>query len=287
MINVSDCYTLSNGVKIPCVGLGTWKGDWQTPDTGEVARAVCAAVEAGFRHIDTASCYLTEEGVGLGVKECGINRSELFVTTKLWNDVRGYRETIDAFHASMKKLGLKYLDLYLIHWPNPAAFRDHWQEYNAETWRAFEDLYKAGDIRAIGVSNFYPHHLDALMKTAQVAPMVNQIRLHPGCATDEIVQDCRRRGILLEGYSPLGTGNLLQNPEILRIAEKYGKSAAQICLRWSVQREFIPLPKSVTPQRIQQNAAIFDFEISEQDMEILTNLQGELGTQINQDNANF
>lgn len=287
MMGLSDGYTLANGVKIPCVGLGTWKGDWNQPDNGVVSHAVQAAIEAGFRHIDTAASYRTEEGVGRGIRESGIPRSEVFVTTKLWNDVRGYQPTIDAFHKSMKSLGLDYLDLYLIHWPNPVAFRDHWQENNAESWRAFEDLYKAGDIRAIGVSNFRPHHLAELAKTSTVAPMVNQIRLCPGDIMPEVVDYSRSQGMLLEAYSPLGNGKIFQVPEVAQMAEKYHKTVAQLCLRWSLQMDFLPLPKSVTPSRIVENTQIFDFELAPEDVKILTELKAEVGGASDPDLATF
>ncbi len=281
--SLTDSYTLANGVKIPCVGFGTW----QAPDGEIAASSVKAAIQAGYRHIDTAAAYQNEESVGRGIRESGVNRQQLFVTTKLWNLVRGYKETIDACHQSLKKLGLDYLDLYLIHWPNPARFRDHWQEYNAETWRAFESLYKAGDVRAIGVSNFRQHHLDELSKTAAETPMVNQIRLCPGDIMPDVVEYCRAHGMLLEAYSPLGNGKIFKVPEVARMAEKYGKTVAQICLRWSLQMDFLPLPKSVTPGRIEENAQIFDFSLSEEDVEMLTRLQADVGGASDPDLATF
>ena len=287
MMGLSDGYTLANGVKIPCVGLGTWKGDWNQPDNDVVSHAVQAAIEAGFRHIDTAASYRTEEGVGRGIRESGIPRSEVFVTTKLWNDVRGYQPTIDAFNKSMKNLGLDYLDLYLIHWPNPVAFRDHWQENNAETWRAFEDLYKAGDIRAIGVSNFRPHHLAELARTATVSPMVNQLPVSPGCILSETIKYSRAHNMAIEGYSPFGTGSALKLPEVEGLSKKYGMTAAQICLRWSIQMGVIPLPKSITPSRILENTGVFDFELSAEDVDILTNLRDGADTPVEPDTSNF
>ena len=177
----------------------------------------------------------------------------------------------------MKKLGLDYLDLYLIHWPNPKAFRDHWQEANAGTWKAMEELYEAGKIRAIGISNFKPHHIEALLKTAKIAPMVNQIRLCPGETQDETVDFCRERGIVLEAYSPLGMGKIFEVPEMIRLAEKYQRSIAQICIRWSLQMGFLPLPKSVTPSRIQENLQVFDFELAEEDVRKIAGLKGCVG----------
>ena len=183
MNSLTDCYKLSNGVEIPCIGFGTW----QTPDGDVCVSSVLSAIEAGYRHIDTAQGYGNEESVGLAVKKSGIDRKDLFITSKLTNSEHGYERTLAAFEETMKKLDMDYLDLYLIHWPNPIAFRDHWQEANAGTWKAFEELYKAGRIRAIGISNFRPHHIEELMKTATVAPMVNQIRLCPGETQDEVV----------------------------------------------------------------------------------------------------
>ncbi len=262
MKSVKDAYMLHNGVKIPCVGFGTW----QTPD-GEVAvSAVKTALEAGYRHIDTASAYENENSVGRAVRESGIVREEIFVTSKLFNPDHGYDKTMRAFDATMKELGFDYLDLYLIHWPNPIRFRNSWKEANAGSWKAFEELYAAGRIRAIGVSNFRPHHLTALLETAEVVPMVNQIRLCPGDVHQETVEFCRRHDILLEAYSPLGLGRIMDVPQLKEIAEKHGKSAAQTALRWSLQKGFLPLPKSVTPERIHQNADLFDFVLSDAEM---------------------
>ena len=268
--SLADNYTLKNGLKIPCVGFGTW----QTPD-GEVAeRSVSEAIRAGYRHIDTAAAYGNEESVGKGIAKSGVSREDLFITTKLWNTERGYQETIDAFDVFLKKLGIEYLDLYLIHWPAPAPFRDVWRQKNAESWKAMEDLYLQGKVRAIGISNFLPHHIDELIKTAVIMPMVNQIRLHPACQQRYLVEYSRRYGMLLEAYSPLGTGKMLSNPLIVQIAEQYGKSPAQICLRWNLQKGFLPMPKSVTEQRIRENAEIFDFELNCKDMQDLDTLDG-------------
>ncbi|MBO5999599.1 MAG: aldo/keto reductase [Lachnospiraceae bacterium] len=273
---------LSNRVKIPCIGFGTW----QTPDDGAAA-AVRSAVEAGYRHIDTASFYKNEEGVGEGIRTCGVPREELFITTKLWNNDHGYDRTMAAFEDSMKKLGLEYLDLYLIHWPNPKAFRDNWQEANAGSWRAMEELYAAGRVRAIGISNFRPHHIDALMRTANVTPMVNQIRLCPGNPQDEVVSYSRKYGMVLEGYSPLGVGRVFEVPELIALSRKYGRSIAQICLRWNVQRGCIPLPKSVNPDRIRENLDIFDFELDEEDITLISGLTGCAGLENDPDQIPF
>ena len=283
MNSLTDCYKLSNGVEIPCIGFGTW----QTPDGDVCVSSVLSAIEAGYRHIDTAQGYGNEESVGLAVKKSGIDRKDLFITSKLTNREHGYERTLAAFEETMKKLDMDYLDLYLIHWPNPIAFRDHWQEANAGTWKAFEELYKAGRIRAIGISNFRPHHIEELMKTATVAPMVNQIRLCPGETQDEVVDYCRSHNIQLEAYSPLGVGKIFEVPEMKALAEKYGKSIAQICIRWSLQRGYLPLPKSVTPSRIKENTQVFDFELEAADVQLIADLKGCVGYSSDPDTTTF
>lgn len=262
---------LKNGVGIPCIGYGTW----QTPDGETAAESVRMALEAGYRHIDTAAAYGNEASVGEGIRRSGVARGEIFLTSKLANPNHGYDAARAAFEKSLKRLGTDYLDLYLIHWPNPVAFRDCWQEANAGTWKAMEELYEAGQIRAIGVSNFFPHHLQALAQTANVAPMVNQISLSPGRAQEALCTYSREQGMVLEAYSPLGTGRLLQLPLLQALAEKYRRSAAQICVRWSLQMGFLPLPKSTNPERIRQNAEVFDFALSEEDVAALTALERE------------
>lgn len=279
----TDCYKLSNGVQIPCLGFGTW----QTPDGDVAVSSVRCAIEAGYRHIDTAQAYENEESVGQGIRESGIPREELFITTKLWNQNHSYELALKTFDESMKKLGLDYLDLFLIHWPNPIAFRDHWQKANADSWKAMEKLYEEGRIRAIGVSNFRPHHLDELAKTANIAPMVNQIRLCPGDTEDEVVDYCRAHGLLLEAYSPMGTGKIFSVPEMQALAEKYQRSIAQICIRWSLQRGYLPLPKSVTPARIQENLRVFDFELEDKDVQMIADLNGCVGYASDPDSTRF
>ena len=260
-------YTLNNGVSIPVLGFGTWKAE-----NGEVAyQAVLEALKAGYRHIDTAAIYKNEESVGRAIRDSGIPRQEIFVTTKLWNTIHSYDETRHAFEESMEKLGLDYLDLYLIHWPNPKPLRenDEWKTRNAEVWRAMEDLYKEGKIRAIGVSNFLPHHLDALLETVRVIPAVNQVRLAPGVYQEEVVDYCREKGILLEAWGPFGQGELFEKKEVQEIAAKHGKSVAQIALAWSLAEGFLPLPKSVTASRIQSNLDCFGIELSKDEREVL------------------
>ena len=283
MKGLTDTFTLHNGYKIPCVGFGTW----QTPDGETAVQAVKSAIENGYRHIDTAAVYQNEVGVGQGIIASGVDRKELFVTSKVWNTERGYEKTIAAFHQTLSDLQLDYLDLYLIHWPAIAKQYDNWEQLNAETWRAMEDLYKAGKIKAIGVSNFLPHHLESLLQQCTITPMVNQIEFHPGYMQKETVEYCQQHQILVEAWSPLGNGKLLSNPLLQEIAQKYDKSVAQLCIRWVLQHDLLPLPKSITPERIQQNADVFDFDISAEDMNKIDSMAYCGGSGLNPDDIDF
>lgn len=280
---LTDRYQLNNGIEIPCVGFGTW----QMPDGKTGVDIVRTALDAGYRHIDTAAAYGNEKSVGIAIRESGIPREEIFVTSKLWNDDHGYENTLVAFERTMEELSLSYLDLYLIHWPNPWRYRDRWQEANAGSWKAMEELYRAGRIRAIGLSNFMPHHIDALLETATVKPMVNQIRICPGDAQETVVDYCHAHQMLVEAYSPLGTGRIFDVPEMKAIAQKYGKTVAQVAIRWSLQRGFLPLPKSVTPRYIRENADVFDFELSDADMQTISSLDGVCGYAQDPDKTRF
>ncbi|VPA42547.1 2,5-diketo-D-gluconic acid reductase A [Streptococcus pneumoniae] len=262
-----NTYQLNNGVEIPVLGFGTFKA----MDGEEAYRAVLEALKAGYRHIDTAAIYQNEESVGQAIKDSGVPREEMFVTTKLWNSQQTYEQTRQALEKSIEKLGLDYLDLYLIHWPNPKPLRenDAWKTRNAEVWRAMEDLYQEGKIRAIGVSNFLPHHLDALLETATIVPAVNQVRLAPGVYQEEVVAYCREKGILLEAWGPFGQGELFDSKQVQEIAANHGKSVAQIALAWSLAEGFLPLPKSVTTSRIQANLDCFGIELSHEERETL------------------
>lgn len=281
--SMSDTYTLNNGVKIPIIGFGTW----QTPNGSVAKESVKIAIQAGFRHIDTAVAYGNEKSVGEGIKESGIKRDQLFVTSKLFNDAHSYKGATQSIDQSLLNLNLDYLDLYLIHWPNPAAIRDHWQEGNTEAWRAMEDAVKAGKLRAIGVSNFRKKHMDALLKTAEIKPAVNQIMLNPSDLQPEVTKMNKDLGILSEAYSPLGTGGLLRNKVVNQIAQEVGKSPAQVLIRFSLQHGFLPLPKSVHAKYIKANTDVFDFELSDEQMKELDGLHGVARTALDPDKVNF
>jgi diketogulonate reductase-like aldo/keto reductase len=254
--------TLNDGVEIPQLGFGTW----QIP--AEDAQSVVEhAIATGYRHIDTAAAYKNEEGVGAALKASGVSRDELFVTTKLWNADQGYESTLKAFDASMEKLGLDVLDLYLIHWPTPA------RELYLDTWRAFEKLQADGRVRSIGVSNFQPAHLDALAAKSEVVPSVNQIELHPFLTQRELRDYHRAHGIHTEAWSPLAQGGeLLKHDAVAEIAGRHGKTPAQAILRWHLQIGNIIFPKSVTASRVEENFDVFDFELSSEDLTVLEGL---------------
>lgn len=286
--SLTSAYTLPNGNEIPCIGFGTW----QSEDGDEAYNAVLSALRNGYRHIDTAKAYGNEESVGKAIndflRESGVKREELFITTKLWNDDHGYDSTKKAIELSLKSLNLTYLDLYLIHWPNPLKFRGCWEQKNAESWRAMEESYEAGLLKAIGVSNFCERHIEALEKTAKIAPMVNQIKICPGQAQRELAAYCRNKNILVEGYSPLGTGGIFSSGEIQKLSQKYNRSIAQICIRWSLQEGCLPLPKSVREERIIENSKVFDFELEKADCDLIANLTDlEIKTARNPDEAPF
>lgn len=277
-----DTFSLSNGYKIPCIGFGTW----QTLDGETAVKAVCEAIQAGYRHIDTAACYKNEIGVGQGIQASGVERKDIFVTSKVWNTERGYEKTLAAFEKTLADLNLEYLDLYLIHWPASASQFDNWEQINLETWKAMTELYKAGKVKAIGVSNFMPHHLRALMET-EIQPMVNQIEFHPGQMQEETVRYCKENNILVEAWSPLGTGRMLNNETLKTIASKYGKTVAQLCIRWCLQNNILPLPKSVTPSRIIENTNVFDFEITDEDMTEINLMEYCGGSELHPDKVDF
>lgn len=273
---------LSNGYEIPILGYGTWR----TPDGSVAVDSVAEALRIGYRHIDTAARYGNETSVGEGIRRSGVDRSEIFLTSKLWNTERGYDKAMRAFEKTVSDLGVDYLDLYLLHWPAVKKQFDNWEEINLSSWKALTELYKAGRIKAIGVSNFYEHHLKALMET-EIQPMVNQIEFHPGFMQKETVAYCEKNGILIEAWAPLARGEVFENETISSIAQKYNKTPAQICLRWCLQHNTVPLPKSVTPERIKQNTEIFDFEIALEDMAKIDALPFIGGSAHNSDEVDF
>ncbi|MGP4039387.1 aldo/keto reductase [Gracilibacillus sp. D59] len=260
MVNsLQSTTTLHNGVKMPWFGLGVFLVE----EGEEVYNSVKWALEHGYKSIDTAAVYGNEEGVGKAIKDSGIPREELFITSKLWNGDQGYEETIQALETSLNKLGLEYLDLYLIHWPVPEL-----NKYK-ESWKAMEKLYNDGKIRAIGVSNFKEHHLEDLINNSQVVPMVNQVEYHPHLQQRSLHEFCKNHNIQLEAWSPLKQGKILDDPTLTDIAKHHGKSTAQVILRWDLQQEVVTIPKSVKQHRIHDNADIFDFELSEEEMKLI------------------
>ncbi|CAM4169383.1 aldo/keto reductase [Saccharibacillus endophyticus] len=266
---------LNNGVEMPWFGLGVW----QVEDGDEAKNSVNAAIKAGYIGIDTAAAYKNEKSVGEAIRESGANRDGLFITSKVWNGDQGYEETLAAFDATMEKLGLDVLDLYLIHWPVKGKYKD--------TWRAMEKLYKDGRIRAIGVSNFQPHHLDDLLEDAEVVPAVNQVEFHPLLTQNELLDYCAKKGIQVEAWSPLARGLLFDNEVVTGLGDKYGKSPAQILLRWVLDKGVVVLTRSVKESRIVENADLFDFTLTPEDVTALEALNKNERTGPDPDNFNF
>ena len=253
---------LANGVEMPTIGYGTWKVE----NSSAGADAVAEAIGAGYRHIDGAARYENEESVGEGIKKSGIARDELFVTSKVWYTHRSYEKVLESCDTTLKDLELDYVDLYLIHWPAVAKNYENWEAVNAETWRAMEAIYRSGKAKAIGVSNFLPQHLSPLLRTAEIVPMVNQIEFRPGYPQTECTEWCLERGIVPEAWRPLGAGAALTGELMKELSEKYGKTPAQICLRWVLQHGLAPLVKSANPVRMRENLDVYDFELSAEDM---------------------
>ncbi|XP_034559421.1 uncharacterized oxidoreductase ZK1290.5-like isoform X2 [Notolabrus celidotus] len=266
---VLQCPTipLSNGLKIPIVGLGTSHDGGYTHDS-----VVYALKECGMRHIDTAKRYGCEENLGKAIKESGIPRSDLWLTNKLWPGDYGYSAAKKACMESCAQMGVEYFDLYLMHWPEAKHPVGSNREMRAETWRALEELYKEGVCRAIGVSNFLVHHLEQLKEDSSVVPHVNQVEYHPFQQPNKLTDYCRQESIVFEGYSPLAKGQVLRDPTVLRIAEKYRRTTAQICIRWSIQNGVVTIPKSTKKKRIQENFQVFDFHLEDSDMAVLGGL---------------
>ena len=260
-------FTLANGVEIPAVGFGTYKAA-----DNQDERIISEAIRQGYRHLDTAAFYFNEEAVGKAVRESGIPREEFFITSKVWRDRLGYEAALEEFETSLKKLGTDYLDLYLIHWPRPFDLNAEWKDLGVGTREALGGLYRAGRVRAIGVSNFLPHHLNNLMERTGIVPLVNQLEFHPGYIQKAAVDFSQRLGIQVEAWSPIGRARVLKEPLLLELAEKYQVSEAQICIRFALQCGVLPLPKSSSAARMRQNLDVFDFQIEDDDMHRLMTL---------------
>lgn len=253
-MNITSSTTLNNGIKMPWLGLGVFL----SREGSEVENAVKIALENGYRSIDTAAIYQNEQGVGKAIAESGVPREEIFLTSKVWNSDQGYKTTLKAFEESLDKLQTSYLDLYLIHWPKGNR--------SVETWKALEELYEKGKIRAIGISNFLVHHLDDFLPECKIMPAVNQVEFHPELIQPDLLEYCKSKGIQLEAWAPIMKGRVNDIPIMLDLAEKYGKTPVQVVLRWDIQKGVVTIPKSVKQERIISNAAIFDFELSPTDM---------------------
>ena len=273
--DIKGCVKLSNGVDMPYFGLGVFQMD----EGSEVINAVKHALETGYRHIDTASLYGNEKGVGEAISQSNIDRKEIFVTSKVWNSDQGYDKTLKAFEVTTKRLGFDYLDLYLIHWPVKGKYKD--------TWRAVEQLYKQGRVRSIGISNFLKHHIEDLKQTAEIIPMVNQMEFHPYLVQQDLIDYCIENKIQFEAWSPLMQGQILSDGTIKKLAGKYGKTTTQIILRWDLQKGVITIPKSVKKERIVSNSQIFDFEISNEDMKLIDGLDKNSRIGAHPDNFDF
>jgi diketogulonate reductase-like aldo/keto reductase len=281
MESLNDRFILSNGVEVPCIGYGTW----QIPNGKTGVDTILEALNMGYRHIDTASVYENEASVGEAIRQSGIKREDLFITSKLWNTDRGYDTALKAFDVSMKKLKLDYLDMYLIHWP-AVKFRN-WREINAKTWLAFEQLYEEKRIRSIGVSNFKRFRIKSLMQVVEIMPHLNQIEFHPGFMQLPTVDFCKNTDVAVSAWGPLGGGKILDNPELKAIASKYNKSVSQLCIKWCLQHNVLPLPKSVNKERMVEHIIVFDFYISPSDMETIDNLPYIGGSNLDPDRIDF
>ena len=267
-------FCLNNNIFIPNIGFGTW----HIKDSTLLEKSIISAIKLGYRHIDTASKYGNEEFIGNTLKKYNIPRNEVFITSKVWNNDKGYDNTIRAFERSLQNLQNDYLDLYLIHWPMTS---DNWEKINWSTWKALEKLYEEGKVRAIGVSNFLVPHLESLKKRITILPMVDQIEFHPGFIQKDTIDYCIKNNIVVEAWSPIGYGKMLNNVELQRIAKKYNKSVAQICIKWCLQNNVLPLPKSTHYERIKENIDIYNFDISSEDMKFINSMPYFAGSGLN------
>ena len=274
-IDINTTIKLNNGVEMPIFGLGVWKSG----QGGEVESSIENALLAGYRSIDTASIYLNEKGVGEALQNADVPRKEIFVTSKVWNSDQGYETTLQAFEKSLEKLKLDYLDLYLVHWPVGGKYKD--------TWRAMERIYESGGARAVGVSNFLVHHLEDLLHSTELEPAVNQVEFHPHLIQQELLDFCESKSIQIEAWSPLMQGRINEVDKLVHIASKHGKTAAQVVLRWNLQRQIITIPKSSNPGRIKENADIFNFQLDQQEMDQINSLDKHLRYGPDPDNFDF
>ena len=255
-------YELSKGVLFPAIGYGTWHLE---NGQGTVV-AVAEALDAGYRLFDCAAIYGNDFSVGKAIMNYGLKREELFITNKLWNTYRKYDDAVMACKRTLKLMRLEYLDSYLIHWPASPKIYPNWAEVNSETWRAMERLYTDGLVRAIGLSNFLPHHIEKLLQGCSIQPMLDQLEIHPGQGQADAVKYCREHGLVVQAWSPLGSGKVLENERLVSLAKKYGKTVAQICIRWCIQKDVVPLPRSSSPIRMRENLDVFGFELSGDDV---------------------
>lgn len=258
---MNKIYTLNNGIQMPAVGFGTYKAA-----DGKSADIIKKAIESGYRYFDTASFYGTETYLAEAIRQSGLPREDFFIASKLWKTEMGYENAKAAFRRTLDNLDTDYLDLYLIHWPLPEPGYENWKELDRETWRALEELYAEGKIRAIGLSNFLPHHAENILAECTVRPAVDQIEYHPGYSQEAAVQYCKENGILVQAWSPIGRSRILKDPLVCELAAKYRVSPAQICLKFAVQRGIVPLPKSSSPERMKQNMDLFSFEMDQEDI---------------------
>lgn len=264
MKSIKETHLLSDGRKIPCLGFGTYN-----PGGGDNVQIIRNAIDTGYRYFDTASLYETERALGQALKESGLERTEFYIASKVWIDEMGYAGTKQALERTLNRLQMDYLDLYLIHWPKQSEEDADWKERDLDTWRAMEELHAEGKIKSLGLSNFLPHHMKSIVENCKIMPVANQLELHPGYMQDASVEYCKSKNVLVQAWSPLGRSQLLQHPVMTKLAANYGKSVAQLSLRFLVQKGIVPLVKASGIERMKENMDIFDFEISWEDMSVL------------------
>lgn len=274
--------TTYNGVNMPKIGFGTW-----LIDNDEACQIVSDAINCGYRMIDTASHYKNEEGVGKGLYESGAAREDIFLTSKLWNGDQGYENTINAFNRTLDRLNVSYLDMYLVHWPIPAAKKGCWRENMIETWRAMEEIYNSGKVKVIGVSNFLKHHLEFLCENCTITPMVNQIEYHVGYLQEETVEYCKENNILIQAWSPLARGRIFEIDSLKKMAQKYDTNVAALCLAWEIQKGIIPIPKTKTKEKMISNLNAVNIKLDIKDIEYIDSIKVCCGSGHNPDNIDF